>query len=519
MNILLISLSDYEVNKGLVYFPLGLFYIKGYGMKYNPLLKDVSIKVKILDSNLSSKEILAAITSENCKIVGFSCWCWNINKILEVSHLLKSFDKSVKIILGGPQVSPMHEGQDLLKFNKTIDVIVHGEGEVTFSELVKSYLLDKPSLHEIAGISFREGEQIISTSYREPLANLDDISYIISTEEMRAFDLSKTIFLLETHRGCPFKCRFCYYNKGFKGVRYFSLQIVKKNIKFLLDNGIHRLYLADPTFNINLNRAKDILKFIIEQKKNLILNAEIKAELIDEEFVKLLYKAGIKFLDVGLQSINPHALEAMNRNLDKAKFEKGVELLIKEKIGFQIQLIKGLPGDNYEGFCESINYAMKLINNNWWSMEVFPLQIIPGSEFYDKFSEWGIIFEKSPPNYVLQTKTFSRNDMEKIENMLISLKQIYSSSIITTLANSLQQQPTEIAIDWSSWFTKNAGLHLEQFNDMSLFTRVRLFKKFLINKYHKADTGKFIHSSRYNLLIARAFYTILKCRIKLFLNN
>ena len=509
MKILLVSLNNYEVNRGLLYLPLGLYYLRGYLMKHDLLRRAVSCKIKTYNSSISNRELLRSILSERSQIVGFSCWCWNILQILEVSHLVKKVDPSIKIILGGPQASSIKESEALLQSSEAIDIVAHGEGEITFTKLIQPLLTGEPSLHDIEGISFREGLKIKRANRIPPFANLDDIPLDISSEEIQAFDLNKTVFLLETQRGCPFKCKFCYYRKGYQRVRFFSAEKVKENIKFLLDNGVKRLYLADPTFNINLKRAKEILRFIVDQEKEIILNTEIKAEFVDEEFGKLLFQAGTKFLDVGLQSINPRALEAMGRNLNQETFEKGIQVLKGEKIVFQIQLILGLPGDNYEYFCKSLNYALHLVDNNWGLIEVFPLELIPGSEFFDKSLEFGIIHEKSPPYYVIQTSTFSLEDIAKAEELTNSVKGIYSSSLLRALSNSLQQQPTEIAVNWSNWLCENLGFTVNQFNSEGIFNRIRYFTEFVKNCNLKHGVRKNISVIRIYLILVHECFRYL----------
>lgn len=69
----------------------------------------------------------------------------------------------------------------------------------------------------------------------------------------------KKIVCVETQRGCVFRCNFCFYNKDLSiRNRRFDIERVKREILFWLDRDVIELYLMDPVFNLNAERAKDI---------------------------------------------------------------------------------------------------------------------------------------------------------------------------------------------------------------------------------------------------------------------
>ena len=100
--------------------------------------------------------------------------------------------------------------------------------------------------------------------------------------------------------------------------------------------------------------------------------------------------------------------------------------------------------------------------------------------------------------------------MAKAENLLIALEGIFSSRFLKKLATSLQQRPTELAVNWSNWFSKNVGLPLKQFNNMSIFTRIRLFRRFIKEKRFKLGLRKKNHLARLNLIMVGELYRYFK---------
>ena len=173
--------------------------------------------------------MLYFLSKEHPRIVGFSCYCWSINKILDLSRLLKQLDPDIKIILGGPEAGPAAE--KYLSENPAVDIIVRGEGEQTFKELLCSFLGVGPELALTKGITYRGSDGIESTDARPLLANLDEIPSPYLTGVLIPRD---EVTYIETFRGCPYRCAFCHEGKNFPELRFFSDERVKKEIELIM---------------------------------------------------------------------------------------------------------------------------------------------------------------------------------------------------------------------------------------------------------------------------------------------
>ena len=161
-------------------------------------------------------QVLYYLSKEKPNIVGFSCYCWNMDKVLDLSRLLKQLYPEIKIILGGPEVGPV--AHKYIMENPAVDIIVRGEGEVTFQELLRSYLGVDGSLASVKGITYRENDRIVSTEER-PL--LDDLGDIPSPYLAGILTPRDEVTYLETFRGCPYRCAFCFEGKNFPRLRFF----------------------------------------------------------------------------------------------------------------------------------------------------------------------------------------------------------------------------------------------------------------------------------------------------------
>ncbi len=450
------------------YYPLSLHYLKAYANK--ELANSAAITIKNYNIEEAPNHIVYDLLKDSPDVIGFSCYIWNIQKILGIADLLKKLNPAVKIVLGGPQVTATAD--KILAENAWVDVIVRGEGEQTFAELLKHYLHNDLGLEEIKGISYRADGKIRSNQARPLIGNLDDIPSPFT----EGIDDKSHEILIETQRGCPFECGFCSYHKNFKSVRCFSLDRVKADLRHLIGSGVKRLYLADPTFNLNPKRAKEILKYIGSINKDTVINTELRAELLDLETVDLLEKAGVAFLEIGLQSTNPETLEIIGRKTNLNKFENGIKLLEKSKIQYVIQLIIGLPGDDLNSFKTSMDFALNLAPDK---LQVFELELLPGSALQDNAEQHGLIFHLTPPHLVVQNRTFSCSDIVKAKLLYRETFLIYIRRNYAILANLSDLRPSELIETWVAWREAQTGLSLSDFETSSGMRRLRLFSRFI----------------------------------------
>jgi radical SAM superfamily enzyme YgiQ (UPF0313 family) len=480
------------------YYPLSLHYLKAYANKV--LTDNITISIKDYSIEEAPNHIIYDLLKDTPDVIGFSCYIWNIQKILGITYLLKKLHPAVKIVLGGPQVTAT--ANTILTENECVDVIVQGEGEQTFAEVLKYYGSKDLRIEAIKGISYRAHGKVQSNPARPLIENLDDIP---SPFNEGINDESHTI-LIETQRGCPFECGFCSYHKNFKSVRCFSLERVKKDLSHLIGSGVKRLFLADPTFNLNPKRAKEILKHIISINKGTIINTELRAELLDQETVDLSEQAGITFLEIGLQSTNPVTLKLIGRETDLTKFENGIRLLGKSKIQYVIQLIIGLPGDSLNSFKNSMNYALSLASDK---LQVFELQLLPGSAIHDNGDQYGMLFHLTPPHNVIQNNTFSYIDIVKAKLLYREIFLIYIRRNYAPLAKLSDLRPSELIETWVAWREEQTGISLSDFEKTGALKRLRLFSQFikelLLQNSSATSTNLYI-TGKCNLLVLQIIY-------------
>ena len=511
MKVILISIYQATPINPTYYYPLSLHYLKAYAHK--DLADGVTIAIKNYTIELQSNLIIQELLKDSPDVIGFTCYVWNTKKVLELSHLLKKLQPALKIVLGGPQVTAT--ANSILSDNEWVDVIVRGEGEQTFAELLKYYSNNDLGLEAIKGISYRAGGKIHSNPPRPLLDNLDDIP----SPFHEGLDDPSHEILIETQRGCPFECAFCACHKNFKSVRHFSMERVKADLDHLFRSGVKRLFLADSTFNLNPKRAKEILKHIGSINKNTSISTELRAELLDEETIDLLEKAGVKFLEIGLQSTSPVTAKSIGRETNLEKFERGIRLLEGSKIQFVIQLMIGLPGDDLSSFKNSVDYVLNLAPD---ALQVFELQLLPGSDLYDNAEHHGMIFHLTPPHLVIQNKTFSYSDIIRARRLYRETLLIYVWRNYVPLASLSGLTPSKLIEKWVAWREAEKGISLGDFDKLNSNRRLMLFSQFskdLLLQNNPSASKRLYVTAKCNILVLLILSRYVKKMIRQLLRS
>ena len=382
--ILLIQLPIPHLNfsKQTGNIPLGAAYLKQAAAEIPDVCVDI-IPESIV-SYLGDAALMRYILALKPDIVGFTGFSWNIERSLYLAATIKAHYQP-GIIFGGPEVTPDNSLIDL----PVVDVCVYGEGEQAFQRLMQ----------DPAGWEHKQ----VSES---PVGIIGPSPYL---EDLLEPEI-ENMMLLETQRGCPYRCAFCYYNKSRKRQSFADDATLLSSIQWALDRHIRELYLLDPSLNIRPG-LKALLKKISKINKDgqLAIFSEIRAEAIDEKLADLFVAAGFSWFEMGLQSTNQTALKIMRRPTDLQRFLHGAKLLKQRNIVPQIDLIVGLPGDDIEGFGQTVDFVARHDIHD--DIQVFPLAILPGTEFRQRSRELGLIFEAHPPYLCTESPGFTTEEM------------------------------------------------------------------------------------------------------------
>ena len=350
-------------------------------------------------SNFASDEIIVKyISAQSPDIISFTSYLWNIERNLRLAKLIKE-RMNVRIFFGGPEISIGSIA--LSSHNPDVDIFVSGEGEWFFELFLSNKNINITQINNNNAAVQQSNELVAIEKIAEPLSN-NNLNTLIDSS---AF--------IEMTRGCPYKCSYCFYSKNQNRVRELPFSILLDVIKNRKD--IKDIYILSPTFDTSKNFIHN-LNLLKELNHNVTLHTEIRAENISEDIAKLMYAAGFRSLEVGLQSMNKKALSRVKRQTDPEKELNGIEHLVNAGINLKIGIIPGLPDDDINSFLKTVD---ALCNRGFEEfIETYPLMILPGTEIREKAENDNIKFQKQPPYYFIEGWNFNFEDIKSISSYI-----------------------------------------------------------------------------------------------------
>ena len=463
------------INSKFIHSNLAVRYLKSFtrDMDYESVIKEFTI-------NDREERILEEIIKEKPDIVSFSTYIWNVELISRISNLIKRVNPKIEILYGGPEVS--FDSRKFLKENIG-DYVIEGEGEKTYRDFIL-YKLDEIKLDEVKGLHYKMLDNVFSNEKR-PLMSMNELVFPYEENE----DLSNKIVYYEASRGCPFNCKYCLSSTS-HGVRFLDTDRVLKELMYFINKKVRLVKFVDRTFNCNHKFAMSIWKFLIDQNTNTEFHFEISGDILREEEIKLLATApeGRFRFEVGVQTTNNEVLKNINRfvNFDDIK-EKVVELQSIKHITQHLDLIAGLPGEDYESFINSFNdvYAIKPEE-----IQLGFLKLLKGSSMREEADEYGMEFSPYPPYEILKTNKISYEELIKLKKVEEMVDKYYNSKKFKNIINYFEkrfQTPFEfyykmgLFFEEKGYFNKNIG-------------NIEYYKVFLdFNREILKDDNKFVN--------------------------
>ncbi len=455
------------VNAKYIHSNLAVYCLKASAGRYTPQIKLAEYTI-----NHQTDDIFQAICREKPDLLFFSCYIWNRQIILETAENIRKVLPDTVIWAGGPEVS--YDAERFLSAYGMFDGVMRGEGERTFRKVLEHYVDKSIMLEEIPGITYREcSGKICSNADVMPMQTLDEIPFVY--EDIEQFE--NRIIYYESSRGCPFSCSYCLSSID-KSVRFRNLDLVKKELKFFLEHNVPQVKFVDRTFNCRHSHAQEIWRFIRDNDNGITnFHFEIAADLLNEEELELLsqMRPGLVQLEIGVQTVNERTLEAIHR---MAKFEHITERVQKvaahRNIHQHLDLIAGLPYEDYESFCHSFN---EVYRQRPQELQLGFLKVLKGSEMDLKSEEYGIVYRSLPPYEVLETKWITWEELLRLKAVEEMLEVYYNSQQFRYTLQALVQEfatPFELYASLADYYEKS-GLNGKSWSRMQRFQWLRAF--------------------------------------------
>jgi len=382
---------------------------------------DNDYKVEIADYPVDRRtEILEpsfvdSLLSKSPSAIGFSVYCWNQHIFLNTARYIKKIDKEVKIIAGGPSVT--FNPEEILRKNKSIDLIVTGDGEETFSELLRN---DFKCLSNIRGIAYRKQDRIFVNKPAEPT----DINKILSPYLADGFRPDSDTIMIEPSRGCIYRCKFCSWSKG-RRINQKRRQILSDELQWAYKNGYRNINFSDTSVNMTNEQLQVIVDSLKSSKvyDKLSLSVFMKYDKLDTKQLKMIDRLRFDEIIIGLESVNEMVLRECGKPpFDRMRFEGIVERLGRMGNKITISIITGLPKDSYNGIKNTVGYLEKLIDKfpdyinfvcSFW------LAILPGTRFERERIRHRFSYLKKGTPYLTSSRYMNRKELMKVAEYVV----------------------------------------------------------------------------------------------------
>ena len=358
-------------------------------------------EIKIIDSTIdytTLEQLNQFIVDFDPDIVGLRCLHINTDQFHQAAAMAKQLAKKPLVIGGGPY--PSAAPRETMEQDENLDVVVVGEGEEIFYELVKSYQQGK-TVEDVVGIFFRHDGEIKESGTREVIKDLDSIPFpdwnLVDfgryEGEMGHAPVRRKLAPILTTRGCPFSCAYCHdlFKKRF---RVRSSKNVVEELELLHDLGVRDISIIDDVFNLYPERVIEIFNLVVQ--KNLKLNFYypngLRGDRMTHEAIDAMVEGGSVLFTYALESGSQRIQKLCKKNLRFEPFRDAVDYTIKKGVMVDMFLMVGFPTETEEEAMKTLDFLMQ------WDEICFPylnvLNIFPGTKMYDIMLAEGISEEK-----------------------------------------------------------------------------------------------------------------------------
>ena len=342
-----------------IFLPYSVGTIAAYAWQFPEIKQNYSLQDFILFMD-SIDEICAKI--DDAYLVAFSSYMWNVDYNISIAKRIKEKNPNTLIVFGGPDIP---ENASFLEKYPFIDILIFGEGEEPFYGILAAFLKGN-DLSAVNSIAYRKGDKVVLNPIVTPLniknypspyteGYFDHILHDPAHKGMQ-FDV-----IMETNRGCPYKCLYCSWGTKDAPVRKFSMERILGEIHWMKENKIVYCFFADGNFGL-FDRDEKIADYIIEQKRECGF-PQISEIIAAKQKNDVVFRINKKMNDIGLnkgvsltcQTLTPQVLKNIHRqNMSAESFAQQVQLYRDAGMFTYTEMILGLPGETYESFCKSI---------------------------------------------------------------------------------------------------------------------------------------------------------------------
>ena len=377
------SRSPAVTKSGTIYYPIWHAYATG-------VLEDAGHEVKLVDApaeNIDEIECATIIQDFAPKMAVVYTSTPSIDNDVRIAGDIKEIMPNCYVVLTGPHVSALPK--ETLHIDGRVDAVARREYDYTLVELA-SVLPDKNKLKDVAGLTFRAGDDLVTNPDREFIDNLDELPFV-SAVYKRHLNLENyfyahcrfPIISIFTSRGCYGQCNYCVYPEQMFGrkQRRRSPENIVAEFEYIIKElpNVKEVLIDDDTFSFDQGHTIKFCELMIQKKIKLPWTVECRVNLKRETMV-MMKKAGCRLIVVGFESADNQILQNIKKGITVERMRRFVQDAKQAGIMVHACFMAGNKGETKETLSKSLKFAKEI---NADTCQFFPLMVYPGTEAYD----------------------------------------------------------------------------------------------------------------------------------------
>ena len=367
----------------------------------------LDMHLKTFGRNDLYTDIFENIATSQFNIVYFHANSCNIRQLCRVADMVKKAIPSIAIIFGGMEVS--FETRSFMKQNEYVDYVIRGEGESVLFNFLKSVIDYEFDFENIAGLAYREGDQVVVNPYDAPV-EMESLPF-----PYERFEAGKGTVYYESIRGTSDRTVYSQFLPNAR-VRTLSLSRVCTELRYFLANEVERVVFLDKWFNFNSERAYRIFEYIINNDNGVTsFEFNINGDELDEETIRLLSEAREDqiIFNMDIASTNAEVLSACGRgeNIYRLMYNT-TKLLRSGNVRTEIHIRAGLPLETEAMFARSFNKAFGMAEG--MLLHIDSLFMSKGTMLRSKAYDFGYIYAADAPYEVIATGNMTSEELLRI---------------------------------------------------------------------------------------------------------
>src|SRR6185437_4978779 len=412
--------------------PLAAGYLKAAAMADERISAEMDVRIFNFGGGDSLTTMAETVFSSGIPdVLAFSVFGWNYREFGALAEAFKQIRPRGWVIFGGTHVA--NQAERTFRHFPDVDIVANGEGDLVFPELLRAYLGDRrvADLHDVEGISYRDEDGGVHTT--ADATRIQDLDLIPSPFLHGAIPLTDhhgefryDVALIETNRGCPYRCAFCYWGGAVgQRVRAFSRERLRAELEIFGYHRVHTVVLCDANFGM-LQGDLEFVEDVIRTREKFGFPRAVEGSWAKNksktfyDIVRLMKQQGMKSsFTLALQTLNEAALGQMHRkNIKLNDWEDLVGWLRKEGLDCYAELIWGAPGETCESFLRGYDTLAKYMTR----IAVYPLLLLPNTEYSSDKARFGFSTVRGDQDdfeYVLANNTMTIEENLAIKKFIL----------------------------------------------------------------------------------------------------